>query len=175
MSYILTDISSIVFLFVGLLLIFVILLQRGRGGGLAGAFGGVGGQSAFGTKAGDVFTRITIGIAIVWVILAVVTGYAMQYESGQPRYGGGEKAQTQGAGPDGAVEPAAAPGAAKPNPFEAGSEEQNQGSPAKQTSPSKETPKPATTPAQSSEPSSQSQKGAPATKTTPASPTTPSK
>jgi preprotein translocase subunit SecG len=174
MSHILSNISSIVFLFVGLLLIFVILLQRGRGGGLAGAFGGVGGQSAFGTKAGDVFTRITIGIAIVWVILAVVTGYAMQYESGQPRYGGGGKApQTQGAGPDGTVEPATAPGAAKPNPFEAGSEEQNQGSPAKQTSPSKETSKPATTGTQSSEPSSQ--KGAPATKTTPASPPTPSK
>ena len=43
-----------------LFLIFLILIQRGKGGGLAGAFGGVGGSSAFGTKAGDVFTRITI-------------------------------------------------------------------------------------------------------------------
>ncbi len=53
----------------GLVLSFVILLQRGRGGGLAGALGGAGGQSAFGTKAGDVLTRITIGIALVWVLL----------------------------------------------------------------------------------------------------------
>ncbi len=30
----------------GLVLSFVILLQRGRGGGLAGALGGAGGQSA---------------------------------------------------------------------------------------------------------------------------------
>src|SRR5580704_10594286 len=100
MNSILVNILSTALVLGALLLVGVILLQRGRGGGLAGAFGGVGGQSAFGTKAGDVFTRLTLGIAIVWVILAVVTGYAMQYESGQPRYGGGENAQTQGAGPD---------------------------------------------------------------------------
>lgn len=56
--------------FVGLILIGIVLLQRGRGGGLAGSFGGMGGQSAFGTKAGDVFTKITIGVAIVWFVLA---------------------------------------------------------------------------------------------------------
>jgi preprotein translocase subunit SecG len=77
MSNLLTNLSSIALSLGAVLLISVILLQRGRGGGLAGAFGGSGGQSAFGTKAGDVFTRITIGIAIVWVTLAVVTGYAM--------------------------------------------------------------------------------------------------
>ncbi len=57
----------------GLFMMFIILLQRGRGGGLAGALGGAGGQSAFGTKAGDVFTRITIGVAVFWVILACVS------------------------------------------------------------------------------------------------------
>jgi preprotein translocase subunit SecG len=36
---------------------------------LAGAFGGLGGQSAFGTKAGDLFTRITIFTAAFWIIL----------------------------------------------------------------------------------------------------------
>lgn len=54
-----------------LFLIVLILLQRGRGGGLAGALGGMGGQSAFGAKAGDVFTRITSGLAIFWIILCV--------------------------------------------------------------------------------------------------------
>ena len=58
--------------FVGVILIGVILLQRGRGGGLAGAFGGMGGQSAFGTKAGDVFTKITIYLATSWIILGCV-------------------------------------------------------------------------------------------------------
>ena len=59
-------------MFVGIFLIGLILLQRGRGGGLAGSFGGMGGQSAFGTKAGDIFTKITIGVAIFWITLACI-------------------------------------------------------------------------------------------------------
>ena len=62
----------------GMFLILLILLQKGRGGGLAGAFGGMGGQSALGTKAGDVFTRVTIGVAVVWVVLAGVTGLVLE-------------------------------------------------------------------------------------------------
>ena len=54
-------------------LILLVLIQRGRGGGLAGAFGGLGGQSAFGTKAGDLFTRITIGVATFWIILSAAS------------------------------------------------------------------------------------------------------
>ncbi len=48
-------------LITAIFLIVLVLIQRGKGGGLAGAFGGMGGQSAFGTKAGDLFTRVTIG------------------------------------------------------------------------------------------------------------------
>lgn len=55
-----------------LFLILLVLIQRGRGGGLAGALGGMGGQSAFGTKAGDTFTKITIGVAAVWIVLCIV-------------------------------------------------------------------------------------------------------
>ena len=54
-------------------LILLVLVQRGRGGGLAGALGGMGGSSAFGAKAGDVFTRITIGVAAFWIILCIVS------------------------------------------------------------------------------------------------------
>jgi preprotein translocase subunit SecG len=54
-------------------LILLILVQRGRGGGLAGVFGGPGGQSAFGAKAGDLFTRITIGVVAFWIVLCVVS------------------------------------------------------------------------------------------------------
>lgn len=50
-------------------LIMLVLVQRGRGGGIAGALGGAGGQSAFGTKAGDLFTRITVGVATFWILL----------------------------------------------------------------------------------------------------------
>lgn len=72
-------------MFVGLFLMAVILLQRGRGGGLAGAFGGLGGQSAFGTRAGDTFTWITVVAVILWVILAALTGRSMRAD--QPGQG----------------------------------------------------------------------------------------
>lgn len=62
---------KIVMFMTALFLVVLILLQRGRGGGLAGALGGAGGQSAFGSKAGDVFTRITSGVAIFWIVLCV--------------------------------------------------------------------------------------------------------
>ncbi len=68
------NVAQVFLLILGLFLILVVLLQRGRGGGLAGAFGGAGGQSAFGTKAGDVFTKITIGIAVLWVVTNGVSG-----------------------------------------------------------------------------------------------------
>lgn len=57
-----------------LFLILLILVQRGKGGGLTGALGGPGGQSAFGSKAGDTFTVITVVAASIW---AFVCGFAM--------------------------------------------------------------------------------------------------
>ena len=56
-----------------LFLILLVLVQRGKGGGLTGALGGMGGQSAFGTKAGDAFTRITIFTTVIWIMLCMVT------------------------------------------------------------------------------------------------------
>ena len=66
---------------VSLFMILLVLIQRGRGGGLAGAFGGMGGQSAFGTRAGDTFTRITIVLAVVWVLLAGGLGMMMRRDA----------------------------------------------------------------------------------------------
>jgi len=62
----------LVLVLTGVVLIILILVQRGKGGGLAGAFGGLGGQSAFGTKAGDTFTKITIGVASFWIVLCIL-------------------------------------------------------------------------------------------------------
>lgn len=56
-----------------LFMIMLILVQRGKGGGLTGALGGAGGQSAFGAKAGDAFTKITIGTAVIWIFLCMIT------------------------------------------------------------------------------------------------------
>jgi len=60
-----------VFLFSCLLLIGIILLQKGRGGGLSSAFGGAGGASPFGTKTGDVFTWITVVLAGIFLLCAL--------------------------------------------------------------------------------------------------------
>lgn len=69
---ILTAILNTVIILLSLFLICLVLIQRGKGGGLAGAFGGVGGSSAFGTKSGDVFTKVTIFAAIAWFILSLI-------------------------------------------------------------------------------------------------------
>jgi preprotein translocase subunit SecG len=60
---------NFVLFLVGVFLILLVLIQRGKGGGLAGAFGGAGGSSAFGSRAGDTFTRVTIYVAAVWILL----------------------------------------------------------------------------------------------------------
>jgi preprotein translocase subunit SecG len=64
-------IALVLLMLTAIFLIVLILIQRGKGGGLAGAFGGLGGQSAFGTKAGDLFTRVTMGAALFWIILCM--------------------------------------------------------------------------------------------------------
>src|SRR3974390_1078938 len=67
-----------------IVVIILVLLQKGKGGGLAGALGGMGGQSAFGTKAGDLFTKITIGIAIVWILICVTATMSAARLAGDP-------------------------------------------------------------------------------------------
>jgi preprotein translocase subunit SecG len=67
-----------VLMLAGMFLISVILLQRGRGGGLAGGFGGLAGQSAFGTRAGHKFTVITVVTVVIWVGLACAASYALR-------------------------------------------------------------------------------------------------
>jgi len=69
-----------VFLFVAicLLLIVVVLFQKGRGGGLAGAFGGAGGHSAFGAKTGDVFTWVTVALTAMYVTVAVIGNFTFK-------------------------------------------------------------------------------------------------
>src|ERR1700754_5168824 len=63
---------AIVLYLLAIFLILLVLVQRGRGGGLAGALGGMGGSSAFGAKAGDVFTRITIIVASIWIAFCLL-------------------------------------------------------------------------------------------------------
>jgi preprotein translocase subunit SecG len=66
------------FVFVCLILILLVLVQKGRGGGLAGAFGGAGGNTAFGAKTGDVLTWATSIIFGVFLLLAIVLNLMTQ-------------------------------------------------------------------------------------------------
>jgi preprotein translocase subunit SecG len=70
--HILNAILTSLLILTSLFLICLVLIQRGKGGGLAGAFGGMGGSSAFGTKAGDIFTRVTMITALVWILLNMI-------------------------------------------------------------------------------------------------------
>lgn len=49
----------------------LILIQRGRGGGLASAFGGAGGNTAFGSKTGDVLTWATAVVFLLFMLMAI--------------------------------------------------------------------------------------------------------
>ena len=60
------------FIAICIFLILIILVQKGRGGGLASAFGGSGGNTAFGSKTGDVLTWVTAVIFGIFILLAVV-------------------------------------------------------------------------------------------------------
>jgi preprotein translocase subunit SecG len=80
-------------------LIMLVLVQRGRGGGLAGALGGPGGQSAFGTKAGDLFTRITIVVATIWIFLCASAVFFLKTKKFAPT-GGSTVNETMSSGDD---------------------------------------------------------------------------
>src|SRR3954447_10701566 len=67
--------TLILFLTVCVILILLVLIQKGRGGGLAGAFGGAGGNTAFGSKTGDVLTWATSILFGVFLLLAVATNW----------------------------------------------------------------------------------------------------
>ena len=63
--------TIVLFIIVCVFMILLILIQKGRGGGLASAFGGAGGNTAFGSKTGDVLTWATSVVFGVFLLLAV--------------------------------------------------------------------------------------------------------
>jgi preprotein translocase subunit SecG len=71
-------IGAVVFAVLAIALMGVILLQRGKGVGLAGAFGGAGGHTAFGAKTGDALTWGTIVLAVLLLIVAILLNYLFQ-------------------------------------------------------------------------------------------------
>lgn len=79
-SPVMTNLLVGLFLLICIVMILLVLIQRPQGGGLSGAFGSGGGggagQTAFGTKTGDVLTWATIGIFVCFVGFAIVLNFA---------------------------------------------------------------------------------------------------
>ncbi len=72
----LTTFLNIVHVFVCLFLIFVVLLQQGRGGGMGAAFGGGAAQQVFGGRgAGNLLTRATAVCATIFMLTSVSLAY----------------------------------------------------------------------------------------------------
>jgi preprotein translocase subunit SecG len=126
-------------------LMLVILVQRGRGGGLTGALGGMGGQSAFGTKAGDLFTRVTIVVAAIWVLLSMASIKVLGHRSSTGGLSAAQRGQVTTPGKTGDTTPSATAPTGK------GAEADTTSAAPGATSPASET---ATPPATGSAPSS---------------------
>lgn len=80
-------VTALFFAVLALLLMIVVLLQRGKGVGLAGAFGGAGSGAAFGAKTGDLLTWVTVVTAVVMLAYAVVLNFV--FHPTGPGLGGG--------------------------------------------------------------------------------------
>ena len=65
-------IVSVLWVLCAVILILVILIQKGRGGGLSGAFGGGMASGILGSKTGDFLTWVTIALVGIFLSLAVV-------------------------------------------------------------------------------------------------------
>ena len=76
----LSHILNLIVLGLGAMLMLIVLIQRGKGGGLAGAFGGAGGSSPFGSRAADQFVKITLWLAGVWVLVIMIHVKVVKYD-----------------------------------------------------------------------------------------------
>ena len=78
---------AVLFCMSAVILVLAVLIQKGRGGGLSGAFGGGGMASGIlGSKTGDFLTWVTVALVGLFLMLALVM--AKFYKSGPSDYGG---------------------------------------------------------------------------------------
>ena len=110
------NVLLVLFLLVAVLLMLLVLIQRGRGGGLAGAFGGPGGHSAFGTKTADVFVKATAVLGAVFMLLAIGMALYINHFGHGGLLGPGESAPAKApAEPGNKAAPAESSGGAAPS------------------------------------------------------------
>jgi len=63
---------GVILFLISFFLVFIILIQRGKGGGIAGSLTGTA-QSAFGARGGDILMWLTLSLTIIWILLCCVT------------------------------------------------------------------------------------------------------
>ena len=68
----LKSVVAVLFVLCAVVLILIILVQKGKGGGLSGALGGGMASGILGSKTGDFLTWLTVGVAVVFLLLAVI-------------------------------------------------------------------------------------------------------
>ncbi len=74
---------TVLYVVICLVLLMAILLQQGRGGDIASAFGGSGSQTAFGARSGaTLLTRVTTVTAVLFMIGAIGLGILWQRGGG---------------------------------------------------------------------------------------------
>ena len=74
----------VIHVIVCIFLIGVVLLQQGKSADLAGAFGGVGSQTAFGPRgAANLLTRLTTWSAILFMLISLALTILMARSSGE--------------------------------------------------------------------------------------------
>lgn len=73
---------KVLLVIVCLALIGLILIQRGKGGGLAGMFGGGGIEQAFGTRAATLAQKATALLAVLFLVLSIFLGRLMMSHQG---------------------------------------------------------------------------------------------
>jgi len=71
-------IVTFLLVFACMAMIAIILVQRARGGGLAGIFGGGGVEQAFGTRAATLAQKVTAVLGVLFILLTVVLGILYQ-------------------------------------------------------------------------------------------------
>lgn len=104
---------SALFVLICIVMMLVILIQKPKGGGLSGAFGGAGGSASdvFGSKTGDVLTLTTVILFVLFLGLGVSLTYATRSAdvAGAPSMEeqirqASQEEQAEGVAEDGAIE-----------------------------------------------------------------------
>jgi preprotein translocase subunit SecG len=83
---------AFLFILVCIILILVVLMQKGRGGGLSGAFAGGMASGLLGSKTGDFLTWVTVVLVSIFLFLAVLMA---KYYRNTTQFGRNVPAATQ--------------------------------------------------------------------------------